>query len=110
MKALHFRHSWALRAALIFLWSIIASAASAHEVRPAFLQITERPNGHYDVLWKQPTMGSMAVHLVPRISGGLLDAPPTTTETAANFQVRLWRNLDSGAQGLEGRPLQIVAL
>jgi hydrogenase/urease accessory protein HupE len=33
------------------------SSASAHEVRPAFLELTERVPGEFDVLWKVPAMG-----------------------------------------------------
>src|SRR5688572_22207386 len=33
------------------------SSVVAHEVRPAFLELTERPPGEFDVLWKVPAMG-----------------------------------------------------
>ena len=36
---------------------LIAASASAHEVRPAFLELTERAPGEFDVLWKVPAMG-----------------------------------------------------
>jgi hydrogenase/urease accessory protein HupE len=52
----------------------------------------------------------MAVHLVPRISGRLLDQPPTTLDSAPGFQIQLWRNRDVGAGGLEGRTLRIEGL
>jgi hydrogenase/urease accessory protein HupE len=82
----------------------------SHEVRLAFLQITERAGGHCDVLWKQLTLGSMAVHLVPHISGGLLEQTLGVTEATPSFQIRLWRNLDVGEQRLEGRAVQIEGL
>jgi hydrogenase/urease accessory protein HupE len=85
-------------------------AACGHEVRPALLEITERPAGHYDVLWKQPTSGALGVHLVPHLSGGLLEQTPTSSEAAPDFQISVWRNLDAGSQGLEGRTLQIEGL
>jgi hydrogenase/urease accessory protein HupE len=34
-----------------------AAGISAHEVRPAFLELTERATGEFDVLWKVPAMG-----------------------------------------------------
>jgi hydrogenase/urease accessory protein HupE len=92
------------------LLAVFCLPAIADEVRPAFLQITERGNAHYDVLWKQPTMGNIAVHLEPQISGGLLDRPPTEVDSASSFQIRRWRNLDAGEQGLEGRTLKIDGL
>lgn len=99
-----------LAAALTALGICAQEPALSHEVRPAFLQVTERANHHYDILWKQPSLGMMAVHLVPRISGGLLEKAPSTIETAPNFEIRLWRNLSAGRQGLEGRTIQIEGL
>lgn len=97
-------------AALIALSAWAVGPAWSHEVRPALLQITERPNNHYDLLWKQPSLGPMAVRLVPHISGGLLEGAPSAIETAPNFQIHVWRNLPAGSQGLEGRTLQIEGL
>jgi hydrogenase/urease accessory protein HupE len=97
-------------AALIALGFCAIEPALSHEVRPACLQVTERQNHHYDILWKQPTLGSMAVHLVPHISGGLLEGVPSAIETAPDFQLRLWRNLPAGSQGLDGRIIQIEGL
>jgi hypothetical protein len=39
--------------------SLIAASASAHEVRPAFLELTERAPGEFDVLWKVPAAGGV---------------------------------------------------
>jgi hydrogenase/urease accessory protein HupE len=97
-------------AALIGACIGVISLASGHEVRPSVLQITERPSCHYYVFWKQPSMGLMTVHLVPHISGGLLEGAPSSIETASNFQIRLWRDLDPTDRGLEGRTLQIEGL
>jgi hydrogenase/urease accessory protein HupE len=98
----------------IALWLVVcipwAGLAAAHEVRPAFLQITQRPDHLYDVLWKQPTADLIAVRLVPRISGGLLDGPPAEIASAPDFQIRLWRGLRAGPRGLEGRTLRIEGL
>jgi hydrogenase/urease accessory protein HupE len=88
----------------------VPGSAWSHEVRPALLSVTERADGHYDFLWKQPTLGEMAVRLIPHIDGGLLDGPPSSIETSASFQIKLWRNVDAGQSGLEGRTLQIEGL
>jgi hydrogenase/urease accessory protein HupE len=79
----------------IFSLSCFASvgAAIAHEVRPAYLEATEHANGRVDVLWKQPSLGALAVRLVPHISGGLLNARPSEIQTEPNFQISVWRNL-----------------
>lgn len=86
------------------------SGATAHEVRPAFLQITERADGRADVLWKQPSIGMLVVPLRPRIAGGLIDRPAGRVESAMNFEIRHWNGLDLGAQGLNGREVRIEGL
>src|SRR5665811_2120763 len=87
-----------------------APVVSAHEVRPAFLSVTERPDGLYDILWKQPSLGASLVRLVPHISGGLLEHPPSAIETASNFQIHIWRDVNPGPGGLEGHQLDIEGL
>ena len=84
--------------------------ALGDEVRPALMKITELPDRRYDILWKQPARGEFAVRLEPRISGGLLDRPPTSVDAAPDYYIRIWRNLDAGPEGLNGRTLQIEGL
>ena len=46
-----------MRVTLCVLASILmALCAAAHEVRPAYLEITETAHGEYDVIWKQPVL------------------------------------------------------
>jgi len=47
------------RGLLICLLFLAASWASAHEVRPAYLDLTERGPGEFEVLWKVPALGGM---------------------------------------------------
>ena len=43
---------------LLLVWCVVfAPSVTAHEVRPAFLELTERAPGEFDVLWKVPAMG-----------------------------------------------------
>lgn len=90
------------------LWTV--KPAASHEVRPALLQITERPNNHYDIVWKQPSQGAVQLHLVPHISGGLLDGASSSVVSESSFQAHYWRNLSAGQQGLQGRVLRIEGL
>jgi hydrogenase/urease accessory protein HupE len=100
-------------------WRLIVAAAmcalgfacaEAHEIRPALLQITERGDHRYDVLWKQPTVGPLAIHLVPHISGGVLEGAPASLEITPSFHIRLWKGIDLGEHGLDGRTLRIDGL
>ncbi len=101
-----------MRALLLFLAALLAFAlpAAAHEVRPAYLQVTERPDGHLDVLFKQPSTTSLAVRLDPDISGGLLNAKPALVDSGAGYETRVWRKLDPGRTGLGGRTVAIHGL
>ncbi|KUR72476.1 hypothetical protein AQZ52_04295 [Novosphingobium fuchskuhlense] len=84
--------------------------ARAHEVRPAYLEITERADARADVQWKQPSAGLLVVPLRPRIAGGLIDRKADRVETAQNFEVRHWDNVPLGSQGLNGREVRIDGL
>jgi len=94
----------------LFFALLTGHLAVAHEVRPAFLEVNERADGLVDVLWKQPAAGSLAIRLVPHISGGLLERAPTSVSTAPNFEIRAWHGLKPGSQGVDGRTITIEGL
>ena len=101
---------WAgLFARLVLLFAAMApSAASGHEIRPALIQITEMGPGRYDVLWKQPMVGDMTLHLVPHLSSGVIDKDPSSTSSAPGFLVRTWRV--RGGPPLAGQTVSIEGL
>src|SRR5579871_5865982 len=95
---------------LITLLALLAglttgATAIAHEVRPALVQITQRDAHHYDILWKQPVNGEVAVHLVPQLSGGALDSEPDLATVTPAFALKLWKNVSDESQPLEGQTL-----
>jgi hydrogenase/urease accessory protein HupE len=57
--------------------------ANAHEVRPAYLELTERAPGEFDVLWKVPAMGGapLAGEELPHPQPSLADDPNAPTMT-----------------------------
>lgn len=87
-----------------------ASPARAHEVRPALLQISQVDAHHYDILWKQPANGEVAVHLRPQLSGGALEADPAISTVSASFVLKIWRSVSDEAQSLNGQRLSIEGL
>jgi hypothetical protein len=87
-----------------------AAAATAHEVRPALLQITQQGEHQFSVLWKQPVNGEVALHLVPRLSGGALDREPDVATVTPSFALKLWRNVSDERQSLSGQQLAVVGL
>ena len=96
---------WACLALLSVLWPILSFG---HEIRPGYFEIKEITDGRYDILWKQPTQGVVAVHLVPHISGGALDRQPSVVDAAMGFEITQWRDL--AIPDLDGRTLEIEGL
>jgi hydrogenase/urease accessory protein HupE len=86
------------------------TTANAHEVRPAFFQIVETTAGQYEVTWKQPVAGSMAVHLVPQLSNGWLQRPPRQTFVTPSFRIQTWHVQSSERDALSGLTLGIEGL
>ena len=43
---------------LALLWISCPGLSAAHEVRPAYLELRQRADDHYDVLWKVPALGN----------------------------------------------------
>jgi hydrogenase/urease accessory protein HupE len=46
-----------MRALLVLLLLAASTLANADVFRPAYLEITERPDRHYDIFWKVPSLG-----------------------------------------------------
>lgn len=98
--------SWAW--ILVCLSLIGAASTQAHEVRPALVQITELGPGAYDVIWKRPVVGNMALRLAPHLSSGALEKPPAGEQVAPGYMSRTWQVRDG--QALDGQTLQIDGL
>jgi len=50
---------------IVFCLLLASSASHAHEVRPGYLEITERQTGEYDVYWKVPRSAGMKLNISP---------------------------------------------
>jgi hypothetical protein len=83
-----------MRAWLALLLGIVAALwagpAPAHEVRPALLQVTETAPDRYEVLWKRPILGDVALRLRPALSSGWLEAPPRDQFAGSGYLVTTW--------------------
>lgn len=83
-------------------------AASAHEVRPAYLEIQQTAPSDYVVTWKQPTMGELAIHLAPHLSAGWLEGAPQDQFGSGGYLIRVWR-IHSAAP-VEGQTIRVDGL
>lgn len=87
-----------------------AAVVAGHEVRPAYLEITESTQGHVEILWKQPVVVDRAVRLVPRLSNGWLDGDPAAQELTLNHLIKVWRPAGGGGLDLQGVSITIDGL
>lgn len=94
--------------AALILWFGWTAAAAAHEVRPALVQIVATAPGDYEVTWKRPVVGDMALRLIPHLSGGALEKPPAAEQVAPGYMTRVWRV--RGGAPLDGQTLRIEGL
>ena len=94
-----------MRVALCVLASILmALCAAAHEVRPAYLEITETAHGEYDVIWKQPVLDGRRLKLDPVFPGNCARKNERMSAPAATLVTR-WSmacNLNNGELSISG--------
>jgi hydrogenase/urease accessory protein HupE len=74
---------------LLLLIVFAGKIASAHEIRPAYLQIDEQAN-QIHVLWKQPTMGEVGIKINPLISS--ISLPDSTAKVSITevYLIKEW--------------------
>ena len=58
---------------------LLSTPCRAHEVRPAYLDLSEDRPGEFSVLWKTPMVGKMRLALTPGFSGPVETLTPTWT-------------------------------
>ena len=85
------------------------AVVAGHEVRPAYLEITETAARRVEILWKQPVIVDRAVRLVPHLSNGWLDGDPTAQQLTLNHLIKVWQPAD-GAVDLEGVSITVEGL
>jgi len=93
---------------LFCLFYLLCLQASAHEIRPAYLEITEISPHHFRIFWKQPTMGEISIPLKPHIGDWLVDSAAVTT-FSENYLIKQW-DLQTGQQILNGQLVFIEGL
>lgn len=96
---------------IVLLMGVLAPRHSlSHEVRPAYLEITQTTEHHYEIVWKQPTQGELAVHLVPHLSNGWLERTPFDQYAASGFLIRTWSIDAEQGEKLSGATIDIEGL
>jgi len=101
----------ALATLILTLLSVVSGpAVLAHEVRPAYLQIQETAPDVFSVVWKQPAMGELALHLEPSVSNGLLQGVPGKESSSNSFIVLRWEGLHKSRDSFDGATIAVDGL
>lgn len=80
-----------MKRAAVAILLCLAGTASAHEIRPAYLEVREESAGRYQVLWKTPMRGDMRLSLEPEFSGRTRAISPVTVRQANDASVLRWQ-------------------
>jgi hydrogenase/urease accessory protein HupE len=107
-RSIGWRWLWLARVGLVALL-IPASAARAHEIRPAYLQIDEVRSGRYQMLWRTPVLSGMGLPVVLRLPDDVRNlTAPTLQELPDSLVER--GTIDGGADGLRGKRIEFAGL
>ena len=69
---------------------LTTSEASAHEVRPGYLELRETSPGVFEVLFKTPTLGGMRFNLRPVLPTGCRSQGPVSTYETPGAILERW--------------------
>ena len=104
MTCLRARVAW-LAACLL----LAVSVASAHESRPAYLEVKESSAGQFSLLWRTPVLAGMRLPIVLKLPDDVKNLrEPSVQELADSFLERRW--IDAGPNGLAGQRIEFPGL
>jgi hypothetical protein len=86
----------------------LASAASAHEIRPAYLQIDQIGQSRFSVLWRTPLLSGMRLPVILQFSEGVKNVTEPKDHQLPDSIVE--RRIVEAATGLEGERITFVGL
>ncbi len=98
-----------LFACLLLAALLPASAAWAHEVRPAYLELKETAPGRFDVLWRTPMLSGMQLPIVLKLPDDVQNLKePTIQQLTDSLVERRW--IAAGPNALAGKRIEFVGL
>ena len=72
----------------IIIWVALSASSMAHEVRPAFLSLTETAPSQFSVTWKQPVLDGKRLKIVPTFPEGCSQSASTPDRKGATIVER----------------------
>ena len=95
-------------APLLVLLLILASPATAHEMRPAYLDMQETRAEEFSVLWKVPARGDLRLGLYVQLPQTCVPRAEPFRSIKANAYTERWVAICEG--GLKGKEIVIDGL
>jgi hydrogenase/urease accessory protein HupE len=92
----------------LFLLLLLSGVAHAHEVRPAYFELIEHPDGTYSLTWKQPSLAEARIAIDPQLPASCTPLGERHVEVADGAFVARWQVRCPG--GLEGQTIRIAGL
>lgn len=93
------------------LSSLVPAIATAHEVRPGYLELRETSPDVFSVLWKKPARGDLVLKIDPVFSAGCVVAGIGSGEVRGGAYVaRATLECDGDAGGIRGETVEIAGL
>lgn len=81
----------------------------AHESRPAYLELTERAPGRYEIVWRRPAVGNQVLVLTPQFPAGCRNVTTRSVSFVVGSVVESW-TLACNDSVMIGKPIWIDGL
>ncbi|HEY8569199.1 HupE/UreJ family protein [Microbulbifer sp.] len=81
----------ALTLLMVVAGSVFVGNASAHELRPAYLQLTEEHEGEFKLVWRVPARGQMKLSLDVRFDGQVSQLDNAVGRLVNGMYTESWR-------------------
>ena len=81
----------------------------AHQLQPAYLEISEQGTGKYSLLWKRPMVGGAPMQIAPQLPAACINLTPPAEQHSASGSIERWA-VDCGPPGLVGQKIKIEGL
>ena len=93
--------AWALTLGYLLCVVLLAHPASAHDARPAYLQIQEITPGRFDVVWRTPVLSGMRLPVTLRLPDEMREVTaPVVRELSDSLLERRLVQLDRALAGV----------
>ena len=101
---------WSRSVAALLLALVLApTLATAHEARPAYLELKETAPGRFSVLWRTPVLAGMRLPVLLQLPESVKNVEEPSVQELSDSLVER-RSIDAGPNGLAGKRIEFPGL